>query len=92
MRNVSKPFSMPEPGQPHNSSTIWRTVTDLNNLVLYYDGVQSPQVFWIDLKKLKFDATEPVRKLTVVNNFDLMGEVSDKCEKASQFRFLPPLE
>ncbi len=92
MRNVSKPFSAPEPGQPHNSSTIWRTVTDLNARVLYYDSVVSPQVFWVDLKKLKFDATEPVRKLTVVDNFDLMGEVSAKCEKADMFKFLPPQE
>ncbi len=92
MRNVSKPFSSPEPGQPHNSSTIWRTVTDLTDRVLYYDSVVSPQVFWVDTKKLKFDAGGPVRKLTVVDNFDLMGEVSGKCEKADMFKFLPPVE
>jgi penicillin V acylase-like amidase (Ntn superfamily) len=92
MRNVSKPFSAPEPGQPHNSATIWRTVTDLTDRVLFYDSVVSPQVFWIDAKKLKFDAGEPVRKLTVVDNFGLMGEVSGKCEKAEPFRFLAPQE
>ena len=92
MRNVSKPFSENVPGQPHNSATIWRTVTDLTDRVLYYDSVVSPQVFWIDLKKLKFDASEPVRKLTVVDNFELMGEVSGKCEKANLFKFLPPAE
>jgi choloylglycine hydrolase len=92
MRNVSQPFRDPDPGQPQASTTIWRTVTDLSACVLYYDSVVSPQIFWIDLKKLKFDAGEPVRKLTVVDNFDLMGEVSGKCEKAKMFPFLPPTE
>jgi hypothetical protein len=49
-------------------------------------------VFWIDLKKLTFDAGGPVRKLTVVDNFDLAGEVSGKCVPAEPFRFLPPQE
>lgn len=92
MRNVSAPFGVADPDRPNVSTTIWRTVTDLNERVLYYDGVFSPQVFWIDLKKLKFDAGESVRKLTVVGNFDLMGEVSGKCEKAEMFKFLPPTE
>ena len=90
MRNVSAPFGVADPDRPNVSTTIWRTVTDLTNGVLYYDGVFSPQVFWVETKKLKFDAGEPVRKLTVVGNFDLMGEVSGKFEKAEMFRFLGP--
>jgi penicillin V acylase-like amidase (Ntn superfamily) len=90
MRNVSQPFRDPEPGLPSASTTIWRTVTDLTDRVLFYDSVVSPQIFWVDLKKLKFDEGESVRKLTVVGNFDLMGEVSEKCEKAELFKFLPP--
>lgn len=90
MRNVSAPFGMADPERPNISTTIWRTVTDLNDGVLYYDGVLSPQVFWVDTKKMKFDASEPVRKLTVVGNFDLMGEVSGKFEKAELFKYLGP--
>jgi len=90
MRNVSAPFGIADPERPNISTTIWRTVTDLNNGVLYYDGVLSPQVFWVDTKKMKFDASEPVRKLTVVGNFDLMGEVSGKFEKAEMFKYLGP--
>lgn len=92
MRNTSAPFGVADPERPNVSTTIWRTVTDLSDRVLYYDGVFSPQVFWLDLKKLKFDETEPVRKLTVAGNFELMGEVSGKCEKAELFKFLPPVE
>ncbi|HVL12077.1 MAG TPA: linear amide C-N hydrolase [Gemmata sp.] len=90
MRNVSAPFGVADPDRPNVSTTIWRTVTDLTNGVLYYDGVFSPQVFWVDTKKLKFDAGEPVRKLTVVGSFDLMGEASGKFEKAEMFRFIGP--
>lgn len=92
MRNTSAPFGVADPDRPNVSTTIWRTVTDLNDRVLYYDGVLSPQIFWIDLKKQKLDVGEPVRKLTVVGNFDLMGEASGKFEKAALFQFLPPQE
>lgn len=92
MRNVSAPFGIADPERPNVSSTIWRTVTDLSNGVLYYDSAFSPQVFWVDTKKVKFDAGEPVRKLTVVDNFDLLGEASGKFEKAEMFKFLPPTE
>lgn len=90
MRNISAPFGVADPERPNVSTTIWRTVTDLTNGVLYYDSVFSPQVFWIDTKKMGFDAGGPVKKLTIVDNFDLMGEVSGKFEKAEMFRFLGP--
>ena len=47
-------------------------------------------MFWLDIKKLRFDAGDPVRKLTVVDNFELAGEVSAKLQKADMFRFLGP--
>lgn len=90
MRNVSAPFGIADPERPNVSTTIWRTITDLSNRVLYYDSVYSPQVFWIDLKQINFDAGQPVRKLTVVDNFALTGEVSGEFEPATMFQFLPP--
>jgi penicillin V acylase-like amidase (Ntn superfamily) len=90
MRNVSAPFGISDPERPNVSTTIWRTITNLTSGVLYYDGVLSPQVFWLDTKKLKFDIGEPVRKLTVVDNFDLAGEVSGKLQAAPMFEFLRP--
>jgi len=92
MRNVSAPFGIADPERPNVSTTIWRTVTDLSNLVLYYDSVFSAQVFWIDLKKINFDEDQPVRKLTVIDNYDLMGEVSEEAEEAEMFEFIGPEE
>jgi len=90
MRNVSAPFGIANPERPNVSTTIWRTITDLTNRVLYYDSVFSPQVFWVDTRKIDFSEKQPVRKLTLVNNFDHFGEVSGEFEETKMFRFLPP--
>jgi len=90
MRNVSAPFGIADPERPNVSTTIWRTVTDLTNGILYYDSVFSPQVFWGDTKKIDFDSNQPVRKLTLVDKFDHSGEVSAKFEKVQMFHFLAP--
>jgi penicillin V acylase-like amidase (Ntn superfamily) len=90
MRNTSAPFGLADPDRPNVSTTIWRTVTDLTNGVLYYDSVMSPQVFWVDAKKLNFSEGQPVQKLTVVENYSLLGDVSGKFEKVEMFKFLPP--
>jgi len=90
MRNVSAPFGVSDPERPNVSTTIWRTITDLNQQVLYYDSVVSPQVFWVDIKKLTPAAGSPVLKLKVVENYDLMGDVSDQFLPADMFQFVPP--
>lgn len=92
MRNVSAPFGIADPERPNISTTIWRTVTDLTNGVLYYDSVMSPQIFWVDIKKINFAADQPVRKLTLVDNFDHSGEVSGNFEATQMFHFLAPEE
>ncbi|MEZ6143360.1 MAG: linear amide C-N hydrolase [Zavarzinella sp.] len=90
MRNVSAPFGIADPERPNVSTTIWRTVGDLTNGVLYYDSVFSPQVFWIDLKKLNFAEDAPVKKLTVIENYKLSGEVSAEFKESKPFPFLAP--
>ncbi len=91
MRNVSAPFGVADPERPNVSTTIWRTVTDLTNGVLYFDGVFSPQVFWLHVNQLNFDADQPVRKLTVDGNFSLMGEVSGELRPEKMFEFHGPI-
>lgn len=90
MRNVSAPFGIADPERPNVSTTVWRTVTDLTNGVMYYDSVFSPQVFWVDTKRINFDKDQPVRKLTLIDNFDYAGDVSESFVPAEMFHFLPP--
>jgi penicillin V acylase-like amidase (Ntn superfamily) len=90
MRNVSAPFGIADPERPNVSTTVWRTITDLTNRVLYFDSVLSPQIFWLDLEKMNFEAGQPVRKLVVVDRFDHMGDVSGMPLPATMFEFLRP--
>jgi penicillin V acylase-like amidase (Ntn superfamily) len=59
MRNVSAPFGIADTDRPNVSTTIWQTITDLTDGVLYYDSVVSPQVFWLDVKKLRLTPASP---------------------------------
>ena len=90
MRNLSPPFGTDDLVRPDVSTTIWRTVTDLTNDVLYYDRVFSRQVFWINIKKLNFTEGQPILKLTLVVNSELSGEVSRKFKEAKMFKFFGP--
>jgi len=92
MRNVSAPFGIADPERPNVSTTVWRTITDLTNGVLYFDSVMSPQVIWVDLKQVDFAENEPVKKLELVNQYDHQGNVSEKFTPTEMFPFLKPLE
>ena len=43
-------------GKPNIASTIWRTVHDQQERVVYFDSATSPSVFWVPLKELNFAA------------------------------------
>lgn len=90
MRNVSAPFGIADAERPNVSTTVWRTVVDLSNRVMFYDSVLSPQVFWIDLKKVDFNEGQPVRKLTLVDSYGHHGDMSGQTHPAEMFEFLRP--
>lgn len=92
MRNVSAPFGISSPERPNISTTIWRTVTDLKTGRIYFDGVYSPHIFWVDTKEINLAPGQPVRKLTIVGNYDLMGNVTGNFKKAKMFEFFKPGE
>jgi choloylglycine hydrolase len=89
MRNTAAPFGLSSPERPNVSTTIWRTVADLSNQILFYDSVMSPQVFWVEMKKLNFKEGAPVMRLLVVDNYDLSKEVSGQFKKNEMFQFFP---
>ena len=64
IRNVSVPFGITTPDQPNISSTRWRTVADHKRKLYFFESALTPNVFWVDLKKLDFSAeTGKVSKL-----------------------------
>ncbi len=80
IRSVSIPF-----GAPVNGSTFdteYRTVGDLQNRQYYFELTTSPNVIWIDLKKLNFSAGASPMTLNP-NNIALNGNVNGSFAPAS---------
>lgn len=87
IRNVSVPYGIADEQQPHISSTRWRVVSDQKNLVYYYENVLTPNVVWVDLKKMDFSIGSPVMKLTLDGNESYAGEASAFFTETEPFVF-----
>lgn len=88
MRNVSVPFGISTPDQPNISSTRWRTVSDQKDKVYYFESTLSPNIFWIDLKKLDFSQGAPVKKLSLTHNEIYAGDAGKDFKDSTPFTFL----
>jgi len=90
IRNVSVPFGISTPNEPNISSTRWRTVVDHQRKLYFFESALTPNVFWVDLKKLDFSPTAKVMKLDLGkdqrNTF--AGESSAHFKPEKLFRFL----
>lgn len=88
MRNVSVPLGISIPSQPNIASTRWRTVADQKNLIYYFESTLSPDIFWIDFKKLDFSPERKVRKLTLTNGEIYAGDAADRMQVSDPISFL----
>ncbi len=88
MRNVSVPLGISIPSQPNIASTRWRTVADQKNLVYYFESTLSPDIFWIDFKKLDFNRDRKIRKLSLTNGEIYAGDAADKMQVSEPLQFL----
>lgn len=87
IRNVSVPYGISTDNQPHISSTRWRVVADQKRLVYYFENVLTPNVLWVDLKKIDFSAGSAVRKLPLDDGQVYAGDASEHFEEAAPFEF-----
>lgn len=89
IRNVSVPYGISLPDAPNLSTTRWRVVADHKNKLFYSESATSPNVFWLDLKRLDFSQGAQTRtlELGVDMNRILAGEVSDQFVPAKPFEF-----
>ncbi|KFF15049.1 linear amide C-N hydrolase [Flavobacterium hydatis] len=88
IRNCSVPFGISSETEPNISSTRWRSVADQKNLVYYFETAQTPNTFWIDLKKIDFNKNAPVKRLSVSKNETYAGESSGKFITTKPFTFI----
>ena len=78
-RNVSVPFGAPYKGFGIYN-TEYRTVMDLTNLVYFFELTTSPNVIWVNAKKLDLKQGAPVLTLQP-DNLELGGNVTAKFSK-----------
>lgn len=88
IRNVSVPYGFQIEGYPNLSTTRWRVVADQKNLVYYFESALTPNIFWVDLKKIDFDEKAGVKKLDLSNNKTYSGETSNEFKTAEPFKFI----
>lgn len=91
IRNVSVPYGLNTEEEPNISSTRWRTVVDHQAQLYFFESAISPNVFWVDLKKVDFSpGLDQVKKLDLGPNQANIysGEVSSEFVVTKPFHFL----
>ena len=90
VRNVSVPYGISLPDAPNLSTTRWRVVVDHKNKLFYAESATSPNVFWVDIKRLDFSkgAKTLTLDLGVDMNRVMAGEVSGQFVPARPFDFM----
>lgn len=86
IRNASVPMGVASPGEPNISPTLWRTVSDQNDLTYYFESARTPNTFWIDLKKMNLASGAPTLKLDLSNDKTYSGEVASQLKPAQPFK------
>jgi penicillin V acylase-like amidase (Ntn superfamily) len=72
---ISVPFGAPYIGVSGTYPTWWRTLSDLNNGIFYFNYALSPSVIWVNLKNVDFSKDTSARRLDALNP-QLAGDVS----------------
>lgn len=88
MRNVSVPFGISTPDKPHISSTRWRSVSDQKNRIYYFESTLTPNLFWLDLKKIDFSPKASVKKLSLTHGEIYSGDAVKDLKDSKSFTFL----
>ncbi|MDG0802549.1 linear amide C-N hydrolase [Pectobacterium polaris] len=90
IRNASVPYGYSLPDMPNISSTRWRTVIDHQSLQYFFESAVSPNIFWVDLKKIDFaPSVNNTKKLDLGPNQSTIysGEASKHFKPATPFEF-----
>ena len=88
MRSIGVPLGITHPTKPNISSTLWRTVWDHKNKVLFFDSATSPNAFWVLLSDLDFSEGAPVKKLTMAGGKVFAGNAASRFEQTEPFTFM----
>lgn len=90
IRNASVPYGYSLPDMPNIASTRWRTVVDHKSLQYFFESAVSPNIFWVDLKKINFAPSgNNASKLDLGPNQSTIysGDASGHFKPATPFKF-----
>lgn len=88
IRNVSIPRGLINPVSSNLSETIWRTYADQKNKRYFFENTASPNLVWVNFEKLDFSPKSGVRKITLSNKENLIGNLTEKFKEAKEFEFI----
>jgi len=88
LRSVSVPLGFSDPARPNVATTLWRTMYDQKNMVMYFDSATTMCSFWLPMAELDFKPGAPVRKLTLTGGRSITGNATGNFENARPFAFL----
>jgi len=95
IRNVSVPIGISTPDKPDVAATQWRTVSDQQNLVYYFESARSPYIIWFPLAEVDFSEGVPTRRLGLTEGSVLLvdgkpfaGNAAQMGEPSEPFAFL----
>lgn len=89
VRSVSVPLGISHPTKPNLSSTLWRSVYDQKNKVLFFDSATSPNAFWVPMSLLDLSKGAPVKSLTTAGGRVYGGNAARTFEVTQPFTFMP---
>ncbi len=90
IRNASVPFGLNTEAEPNISSTRWRTVVDHKRGLYFFESAVSPNLFWVDLKKINFnDGKAKKLDLGAGQSKIYAGEANASFVESKPFTFLP---
>jgi len=87
IRNTSVPYGFSIEGFPNLSTTRWRVVSDQKNKIYYFESALSPNVIWIDLKKLLANNLDTTQSLNLSKEQVYSGEVNADLKATEPFKF-----
>ncbi|ENX43375.1 linear amide C-N hydrolase [Acinetobacter sp. NIPH 2100] len=91
IRNASVPYGLNTAEEPNISSTRWRTVADHKQQLYFFESAVSPNVFWVDLKKINFkDGLTRKLDLGKDQQNTFAGDATGQFKLAKPFEFLGP--
>ncbi|WP_207384300.1 linear amide C-N hydrolase [Legionella yabuuchiae] len=92
MRNTAQPQGKVDAKVPNISPTIWQSIADNTSKTYYYQQSNLPSSVWVEFKELDFSNGAKVMKVTLQDNYKLVGNIKDAFSEAKLFEFTGPMD